>query len=275
MKKNFLKAYQDHVLFQWFLNLKTNKKLEYFMDIGSDLDKTVFWSVFATCHSVQLEKNQFTPQLNVVGHQENPHNTSAKDSEVALVTSINAFNNFTEEMVESTLAEINRVLMKNGNFLFSMLVGNPKYENSRNGFYSLKTVYEYLEKAKIAIENDTLISPWPFLMTKETIYPNTANEQTIDVFKEAKNVHLTDDDNNQYTYFVPSTDLLDSFEKDEFACLIILGRKEADLVDNQPEPNDMNKNKIIEEIFTLTGEKVSNRKKKDELIELLKGARNE
>jgi len=49
MNNEYLSAYQDHILFQWFLNLRSDKKIQFFMDIGSELDKTVFWSMFATC----------------------------------------------------------------------------------------------------------------------------------------------------------------------------------------------------------------------------------
>ena len=270
MNNEYLGAYQDHILFQWFLNLRSNKKIQFFMDIGSELDKTVFWSMFATCHAVQMKRNQFTPQINVVGHQESPEDISAEDKEVELVTSSNGLNEIEPERIPAVFSEINRVLAKNGNFLFSMLIGNPTHDNVREGTFNIQTVYSNLEKAGFTVENDVLITPWPYLLTKEIIYPNTANEQTIDVLREVRDFgNISDDDGNEYTFFAPDSNVVDTFSKNEFASLIVLARKERDILQDS-DLEKMTKKQLVEAITAATGEKVSSRKKKDELLEMLR-----
>ena len=270
MNNEYLGAYQDHILFQWFLNLRSNKKIQFFMDIGSELDKTVFWSMFATCHAVQMKRNQFTPQINVVGHQESPEDISAEDKEVELVTSSNGLNEIEPERIPAVFSEINRVLAKNGNFLFSMLIGNPTHDNVREGTFNIQTVYSNLEKAGFTVENDVLITPWPYLLTKEIIYPNTANDQTIDVLREVRDFgNISDDYGNEYTFFAPDSNVVDTFSKNEFASLIVLARKERDILQDS-DLEKMTKKQLVEAITAATGEKVSSRKKKDELLEMLR-----
>jgi len=187
-----------------------------------------------------------------------------------LVTSSNGLNEISPERIPAVFNEINRVLAKNGNFLFSMLIGNPTYDDLREGTFNIQTVYSSLEKAGFTVENDVLITPWPYLLTKEVIYPNTANEQTIDVLREVKDFgNISDDDGNEYTFFAPDSNVVDTFSKKEFASLVVLARKERDVLQDT-DLESMTKKQLVETITELTGEKVSSRKKKEQLIEMLR-----
>ena len=123
------------------------------------------------------------------------------------------------------------------------------------------------------------------MLGKETIYANTANEQTIDVYRELRNFQtITDDDHNRYTFFVPTTNLLTSLKQDEFASLIVLARK-IDNVDST-DYNKLTKTQIIEEFVKIhakakhvdekerqEGLKKLKRMKKADLLELLMAAK--
>ena len=190
MKNKYLDAFTNHVFFRWFLNTKSDKKINYFTDIGSDFEQTALWSIFATCHSVQLQK------------------------------------------VEEIFKEVNRIMQKNGNFLFSFYVGNPEFHLKHDGFYDADEVYRLLAKYNFEVVNDLVVYPWPYFLNKETIYPNTANEQVIDVYREQKSFQeITDDDGNSYTFLVPTTNLLTSLGSEDFASLVILARKDSDFTE--------------------------------------------
>ena len=128
-KYSHTQGYSDLIAFQWFLNLTINKKLETFVDIGSELDKIVYWANFATCHSVEevVGNNAFVNPLNIIVHNDTPFNIDAKKSEVQLVTSVNSFNKYNSDELTKVMAEINRITKKYGNLLLSVEVGNSKY----------------------------------------------------------------------------------------------------------------------------------------------------
>tara|TARA_R100000008_G_C3569555_1_gene161200 strand:- start:510 stop:1241 length:732 start_codon:yes stop_codon:yes gene_type:complete len=232
MKNKYLDAFTNHVFFRWFLNTKSDKKINYFTDIGSDFEQTALWSIFATCHSVQLQKHAFTEEFNVIGHGETPDNISAANGEIQFVVSYNGLNKYDSKEVEEIFKEVNRIMQKNGNFLFSFYVGNPEFHLKHDGFYDADEVYRLLAKYNFEVVNDLVVYPWPYFLNKETIYPNTANEQVIDVYREQKSFQeITDDDGNSYTFLVPTTNLLTSLGSEDFASLVILARKDSDFTE--------------------------------------------
>jgi hypothetical protein len=60
-----------------------------------------------------------------------------------------------------------------------------------------------------------------------------------------------------------------TFKENEFASLIVLARKERDVLQDS-DLEKMTKKQLVEAITEATGEKVSSKKKKDELIDMLR-----
>tara|TARA_B100000287_G_C20414988_1_gene695179 strand:- start:45 stop:803 length:759 start_codon:yes stop_codon:yes gene_type:complete len=237
-KYSHIQGYSDLIAFQWFLNLTINKKLQTFVDIGSELDKIVYWANFATCHSVEesVGNNTFVNPLNIIVHNDSPFNIDAKKSEVQLVTSVNSFNKYNTDELIKVMAEINRITKKYGNFLLSIEVGNSKYEDETNGTYSYNMIRQILELSEYDIQKEAIVSPIPFLLTQEVANANTANEQVIDLFKPSTEQALfADTENSQYTYFI-QPNVIDALAYGQYATLILQCTKRKNIVKTKKKP---------------------------------------
>jgi|MDTB01.2.fsa_nt_gb hypothetical protein len=237
-KYTHTQGYSDLIAFQWYLNLTINKKLQTFVDIGSHLEKIVYWANFATCHSVEdaVGENTFVNPLNIIVHNDSPFKIDAKKSEVELVTSVNAFNKYTSDEITKIMSEVNRITKKNGNFLLCMDVGNNKYEEEASGTYSYEKIRNILELSEYDVQKEAIVSPIPFLLTQEVTNANTANEQVIDLFKPSTEQALfADTEQNEYTYFIQPS-VLNALAYGQYATLILQCTKRKNIKQTKKKP---------------------------------------